>query len=83
MPIVILTKKPRIAANVGTSTGTSSGIGSSANSVKVEYFEDVHYVSGNPTDRDDMEKAGVVNAARCLVLSDIKHKRVLYVTLLE
>ncbi|KAK9332870.1 hypothetical protein V1520DRAFT_333715 [Lipomyces starkeyi] len=78
MPIVILTKKPRIAANVGTSTGTSSGIGSSANSVKAEKFEDVHYVSGNPTDRDDMEKAGVVSAARCLVLSDIKHKRVLH-----
>ncbi|KAK9429187.1 hypothetical protein V1505DRAFT_374729 [Lipomyces doorenjongii] len=78
MPIVILTKKPLTAANTGTSTGTGSGIGSSANSVKAEKFEDVHYVSGNPTDRDDMEKAGVVNAARCLVLSDIKHKRVLH-----
>ncbi|KAK9370056.1 hypothetical protein V1509DRAFT_618415 [Lipomyces kononenkoae] len=69
MRIVILTKKPLVRA-----THTGGGIGSSANSVKAEKYEDVHYVSGNPTDRDDMDRAGAVNAARCLVLSDIKHK---------
>ncbi|KAK9240762.1 hypothetical protein V1525DRAFT_394892 [Lipomyces kononenkoae] len=70
MMVVILTKKPL----VGT-TNTEAGIGSSASSVNAGKYEDVRYVSGNPTERDDMDKAGAVHAARCLVLSDIKHKR--------
>ncbi|KAJ8104021.1 hypothetical protein POJ06DRAFT_10971 [Lipomyces tetrasporus] len=75
MTVVLLTKKPLAVASFAISSGTGSGIGSSANSVKTDKYEDVHYVAGNPTDRDDMERAGVVNAARCLVLSDTKHRR--------
>ncbi|KAK9468969.1 hypothetical protein V1512DRAFT_258325 [Lipomyces arxii] len=66
--IVIITKKPPVTNRDG------------ARIIKADKFKNVYYVAGSPTDRDDLERAGVVNAARCLILSDAKQSEKTYVT---
>lgn len=74
-PIVVLTKSPPKIDIEGDKTikGDASDDGQ-------EMYRDVYFIAGNPTDINDLEEVGAIHAARCLVLSDIRHAKAPYST---